>query len=876
MKTLRTIWLRIRSLLQRREVKREIDEELRFHIEQRTAENIAAGMSPEEAAREARKRFGNVQSIREECRETKGASFGEATFRDVRFGLRILRKSPGFTSTVVLTLGLGIGACTTMFSVIEAVMLKPLPVADQQSLVAVWGTNAKLGINQFSQSVPNYFDYRDQAKSFAGLAVLRGFSGNVTLDGSAVRLEGNEATANFTQVLGWQPILGRSFTAEEDRPGAARVAMISAGFWRDHLGADPGVIGRKIDVNGEPHEIVGVLNHARSLGDQTDIWRPLAASVQRESRGNHMLFMFGRLKPGVSREQAQSEMEAIAANIRAANPDYKGWSVRLESFYDMLVPPRLRAALVILFAAVGCVLLIACANVANLLLARALSREHEIAVRLALGARRWHLVRQMLAETALLAAAATGAGLLIAFWSVNLLRSALPQSVLPSDHIGVNAGSLLFAAAAGVCVTLLSGLVPALRGATGQPAARLSSGMRTGGGTPQSNRLCSSLVMTQFALSTVLLVGAGLLLHSFQRLQRIDPGFRATGVMTFQISPSPARYNNPAARTAFYNDLVGKLEALPGVTQVALSSGMPFGGGTTSMNASPVDPSSLQPDESIQTSWRIVSPGYFQALGVPLLQGRAFTGTDIGENEPVIIISEKLARRLWGKESALGKRLRPGPNAPYTVVGVVGDTTLENLTGDDRPAMFFSLGQWWQWETMTVAVKADVAAATLAPAIRTVVQQLDPLQPVFNFRTMESLVTMQLQSPRLSSVLLTTFAALALVLAAVGIYSVMAASVARRTHEIGIRMALGAQNADIARLVLGHGLRLAAAGVLIGLAGAYAVARLLTSLLYDTATTDPVAYAATALILSAATLLACYLPARRATRVDPIIALRCE
>ncbi len=796
---------------------------------------------------------------------------------NLRLAFRQLLKSPGFTVVAIVTLALGIGACTTMFSVIETVMLRPLPMVDQDRLVAVWGTNAGLGITRFSESIPNLVDYRDQSKSFTGLAAMQGFSGNVTDGDFAVRLEGQEITANYTTVLGWHPILGRRFTAAEDQPGAPHVALISEQFWREQLGADPAVIGRKLDVNGEPHEIVGVLGAADSLGEHTDIWRPLAADLRHEERDDHNLFMLGRLRPGMTIGAADAEMKTIADHIREANPDYQGWSVRLEPLYDVLVPPELRTALVVLFAAVGCVLLIACANVANLLFSRVLAREREFTMRLALGASRRHLVAHLLSETALLAFAGTVAGVIIAFWGVAFLRSALPDSVLRAGQLALDPRGLTFAAVACVVSTLLAGLLPSLRSSQGDPAGALHGGARTLGGTPPRNRVRSALVVAQFSLSTVLLVGAGLLLQSFWRLQQIDPGFRSTGVMTFQISPNVARYREEGPRMQLYHAIEDRLGALPGVSHVGLSSGVPFGGGTTSLNVFPADPAALPQDKSIQASWRIVSPGYFETMSTPLRAGRDFTRFDTEKSEPVVIISEGLARRFWPHESALGKHLNPGGGTHfYQIVGVAGDATLVQLTGDDRPQMYIPLGNWWGWETMTVAVKADVDPATLAPAIRTVMHDLDPAQPVFNFRTMDSLVATSVQSPRLTSTLLAIFAALALGLAAVGIYGVMATSVARRTNEIGIRMALGAQIADVLRLVLVQGLRLAVTGVVFGLAVAFASSRLLTSLLYDTPPTDPTAYLVTAALLGAAALLACWLPARRAARVDPIEALRAE
>ncbi len=795
---------------------------------------------------------------------------------DLRHAGRVLAKSPAFTGIAAATLALGIGASTAMFSLIESVVLRPLPVADQDRLVVVWSTNAELGITRFSQSVPNYVDFRDRAVSFAALAASNAFGANAVIGDHAVRAQGLEVTADFVPLLGWRPVLGRTFRGAEDRPGAPRVAMISARFWREHFGADPAVIGKKITINGEPHDVVGVLDHARPLGFDADVWRPLAASPQGGRRDREcMLFVVGRLKRGVSFEQAQADVQSIVAGFHAEDPGYRAWGVRLERFSDTLVPPEQRRALAFLFAAVVCVLLITCANVANLLLSRASGRERDIAVRTALGASRWRIAAQSLAEMALLAAAGTAGGIAVAYASVGLLRSAF-SGLFRADEVAVDAGSLVFAGGVCVVVTVLSGLGPGLRRAAGWTGQELLCGTRAIGAALHTSSLRVALVVTQFALCTVLLVGACLLLRSYHRLQDVDPGFRATGVTTFRLSLDPARQRNQEARNAFFDALTVRLLALPGVASVGLSNFMPLSPNDTSNSVTPADPSALSPGRSVQVSWRLASPDYFRALGIPVLEGRVFTRSDTGAGQLAMVISQRLARQLWPRESAVGKRLYPTPGKDlYTVVGVVGDTALLSLAGDDRPAMYFSFAQW-SWDTTTVAVRANVTTAALVPAIRTVMKQVDPAQPMFDLGTMDQAVAAQLRSPRVNSALLTAFAAFALLLAAVGIYGVMSTFVARRRSEIGLRLALGAQAADVALLVLGQGLRLAGLGITLGLVGSFCVARLLTSLLFQTTPTAPSAYGAAVAVLGVSASLACWLPARRAARVDPMVALRCE
>ncbi len=795
---------------------------------------------------------------------------------DLKLALRQFIKFRGVTATAVLILALGIGACTAMFSVIEAAMLRPMRALERDRLVAIWGTNARLGIPRFSQSVPNYFDLREHATSFTGVGAARDFSANLTDHGPAVRLEGGEVSASFLELLGLRPTLGRGFTAADDRPGAPRVAILSGNCWRDRFAADPAVLGRKLLINGEPHEIVGVIEDSRRL-QPAEIWRPLGLEAKDGPRTiDCMLLVIARLKPGVSPAAAQAEMDAFSASIRATYPDYEGWNLRIERLYDVLVTPDQQRGLVLLCAAVGCVLLICCSNIASLLLARALARDREIAIRLALGASRGQIVRQLLTESGLLAAAGGGAGMVLSFWGVALFRSAWADTIAGAATLRVDGGSLAFAAVACVAVTLASGLAPAWRSARCNAGAALSGGTRTIGGNRRSSSLRSLFVIAQFALSSLLLVVAGLLGRSFHRLEHTDPGIRTRGVMMFQIAPRPEQARTQAARNAYFDDLLDRLREIPGVVRVGRTSMAPFDGGNTSNTLRPADPAAVPAGTALQVAWRSASPEYFRTLGIPLLEGRTFTRADTDGAPAVLIVSRQLARKLWPGQSAVGKRVYPTPwDRAYTIIGVVADASLVNLAGDSAPLMYFSAASW-SWDTTTIALQTSVAPASLTAAIRSTVQRFDRNQPVFNFHTIDELIDGQLRSPRFDSALLAAFAAIAVALAAVGIYGVMAGSVVRRTGEIGVRKALGAQGADVLRLILGAGLRLALIGAAIGLAAGFLAARFLGSLLYQTRPTEPLVYGAAGVGLTAVALLACFLPARRAMRLNPVEALRAE
>ena len=790
--------------------------------------------------------------------------------QDVRFALRTLRKSPVFTVVAIATLALGIGANTAIFSVLKAVVLDPLPFEQPDRLVRIWEKNDELKIAQFSASVPNYYSWREEARSFEDLAGWRGGSATLTGGGDPERVSLAQITASAFRVLRVHPVIGREFGAAEDRPGADSVALLGYRFWRSRFGGSSAVIGTTMTLDGRPRTIIGVM--PADVVPETNVWVPLAADLSQEQRGNHMMAVMGRLAPGVTLDQARQEMDAVAARLGQRYPkDDRGWGIVMMSFYEWIVPQTLRGTVYVLFAAVALVLLIACSNIAGLLIARAAGRQREIAVRLALGATRTRLVRQVLTESLLLAAIGGAAGILLAYWGVSALRASLAALLPRGDEIAIDPFVLGFSLVVSIATGALFGSLPALFGSRANVGASLKDGLRsTSGGT---ERLRGALVAGEVALAAVLLIGAALLVQSFQRLQRVELGFQPDRLLTAMIGLPQSRFKNVSEAIAFCDRFVAALEGVPGIRSAGLSSGAPFVGGNTGMPIKAVGASALG-NESLQADWRKVSPHYFSTMGIPILTGRAFDDRDRRGGPMVMIISNGMARRIWPSQDPVGRQIQVGAD-PFTVVGVVADVRNTQLNADPAPTMYISTTQSI-WPQMTVVVRTEADAASTTPAIRRVLQELDPAIALYNARPMDALLDTQVAQPRLTASLVGMFALVALLLATVGLYGVLAFVVAQRTREIGVRMALGARPRDVLTLVIGRCARLAAIGLAFGAAGAAALGRFMSSQLYGIDARDPLTYAAAAAMLMAVALLASYIPAVRATRVDPVVALRVE
>jgi putative ABC transport system permease protein len=655
------------------------------------------------------------------------------------------------------------------------------------------------------------------------------------------------------------------------------VILLSESLWRERYHTDPAMLSRSININREPHQVIGVISDAANFFEDVDIWQPLAPDPSRVNRDNHWLTVIGRLSPGVTVAQAQAEADAIATGLRETHPDtMDGWGAYLEPLYDEHVPAELTHRLTILFAAVGLLLLIACANVANLLLSQALARDQELAIRTALGASRWQIMRQLLCEAAALALGGTLLSLLLASWGINLLRLYTPAATLPrGDQIALDPQGLLFTVAVGIATVFAAGLIPAFRLSRPDPGQSLGAATRTIGFSARKSRTRSTLVVIQVALSLVLVVGAGWLLKSYHQLQNTDAGYNRTSALTFHITPDSTAYSSAEIRLGFYDRIKAEINALPGVTHTAISSGLPFGSGTTSLNAFTPDPSALAPDDSIQSSWRIIDEDYFRVMQIPLVAGRTFEATDNGDH-PAIIISRQLAARFWPDDSAVGKRISPGGgDNTYEVVGVVEDIRLTDLTGiSERPQMYFPLRHWNGWTTMSFAVRTERAPETLTASVRTVIQGIDAEQPVYDFNTLAGLSEQATRNSQFQSWLLGAFATIALVLAAIGIYAVMQTIVTQRTREIGVRMALGAQTGEIISLLFRQGGRLVFLGLGTGALLLWPVSQALEQHLFETQTFDLSILALATTTIAVAALVAIALPARRATRINPVEALR--
>jgi len=888
MSWLKTIWWQLSGFFRKGKIERRIEEEFRFHLEMRTQENIDRGMAPEEARTQARRQFGNLTYLTEVSREIRGGAIMDMLWQDLRYGVRMLVKSPGFTAVAVLTLALGIGANTAIFSVTHAVLLRALPYGDADRLVIVWEKNQRTEQNVISPA--NFFNWQEQNSVFAGLAAFFDTRNSLSGDGEPEEVPGQITTDNLFSVLGVQAMLGRTFTPEDGKPGQNNVVVISYGLWQRRFGGDSNVIGRKVILNAVEHTVIGVLPpevkwHVRrnsQTGRAAELWKPWAiTSDLRQFRGRFICAV-ARLRDGVTLQQARAEMGTIAGRLAEQYKQFNsGYGINVVPLRQQFAG-EIRLALLVLAGAVGFVLLIACANVANLLLARASARQKEIAVRAALGAGRVRILRQLLTESLLLAALGGVAGLVLAWWGTKVLVSLSPPELGDFQHVEISAPVLGFTFAVVLLTGVVFGLVPATEASKIRLSGTLKETGRSLAGNTRSRRLGSALVVAEIALALVLLLGAGLLVRSFLRLQGVDTGFNARNVLTMRVAlpgAPGARYNDDAKRINFFTQALERMQTLPGIEAVGAINYTPFLGlGTTTgfdIEGRPRPPT-VQAMNS--TGVCVTDQNFFRALEIPLKRGRLFTEQEVREKRNVVVINEALAKKYFPNEDPLGRRLTialsPQP-VPTEIIGIVGDAKHTGLDQQTEPMSYWPIAQG-PYPFMTFVLRTRGEPAAVAAAVRHVVQTLDPQQPIGEVRTLSSLVGDSIARQRFNTLLLAVFAVVALLLSAVGIYGVMSYGVAQRTHEVGIRTALGATAADILRLVLKQGMKLTLLGVAVGMLAAVTLTRLLKNLLFSVGATDPLTFVTLPLLLASVALLACYLPARRAAKVDLLVALRYE
>jgi putative ABC transport system permease protein len=812
----------------------------------------------------------------------------ETVLQDLRYAIRMLLKKPGFTAVVVITLALGIGANTAIFSVVYAVLLRPLPYPQPDRLVLLWTRLEKIGLEQNWVSEPEVLDFREQSQLFESFGVISGTSFILTDSGEPEQLNGAEISTNFFSVLGAKIKAGRDFSSDEEIPGAPRVAILSHSFWQSHFGGEQSIFGSTIYLSGRPTTVVGVLpaNFALMVPQEAlvpanvDVWTPYAEDYAKKDRDSHGLTVIARMKPGVTLAQAQEEMNGIAGRLYTQYYTHTGFEVKVVSLHGDIVK-KIRPALLVLLAAVGLVLLIACANVANLLLGRATAREKELAIRAAMGAGRIRLLRQLLTESVVLALLGGAAGVMLAVWGVDALLALSPADLPRIDEVSIDARVLAFTFAVAALTGILFGLIPALKASRINLTQTLKEGSRSvaGGG---GHRLRRMIVVAEISLSLVLLVGAGLMMRSFLRLMRVDPGFDPHNVLTMKIQVPRSKYKDGPAVANFYQQVIEKVQALPGVESAGAVSHLPlsgdYWGGTLTFegvtaNAERGNLASFEVDQ------RVITPDYFTAMKTPLLEGRFFTSSDV-RAKPCAIIDETLAHRLWPDESPIGRRFTFGrfPEKPDTwieIVGVVRHIRHHKLDANVREEVYYP-HTTVPFTGMTLAIRTTADPLSLAGSVRDTVRSIDRDQPVYRIRTMDALVAGALAPARFTLLLLLIFAGVAAVLAVVGIYGVMSHAVTERTHEIGVRMALGAEPRDVLKLVVGQGLMLTLAGVAIGLVAAFAATRVMTGLLYGVGATDAVTFAVVPVLLTGVALAASFVPARRAMKVDPMVSLRYE
>jgi len=870
-----------RNIFSRAEVDGDLDAELRAHLQLLTDEKVAAGMSLDAARRQSLLELGGVEQVKEDVRGVRAGMWLEQLWQDLRFGLRTLRKSPGFASLAILTIALGIGANTAMFSVIDGVLLQKPPFSDPDHVVVVLQKQPNGNTNIFS--TPDYLEWKRQDSPVSEMAAGRTDSVVFGTAEQAQRITGWRISSEAFSVLGVTPVIGRPFTPEEDKPGAGNFVLLSDAFWKNNFNADRNILGTKVNLNAIPYTVIGVLPPKFQIFDRSEsFWTPLQLTSQDalgSSRTLHWLFSFARLSPATSVKQAQSATEAIAARLHRDNSTGDaGFGVTLQSFQDFNTD-GLREPLLLLMGGVGFVLLIACSNVANLLLARGSARRLEISIRTAIGAQRSRVVRQLLTESVLLSLLGGMTGLFMAYGALRVLMAMNLSSLPNTDTIQLSRVVLAFTFATCIVIGILFGLVPAVVTSKHDMTDALRESSR--GGARSGGKSRAVLVATETALAFILLIGAGLSLKSLWKVSRIDPGFNPDGVMTFRLS-APAQYKDHPF--VFYKEVADKIRALPGVQAAVLARDVPMSGGDPSMPVAVDGGAPRVTDGQVVTRMRIIGPDYFRGFQTRMLRGREFTQDDTDTSQPVVVVSQSLAKRYWPNQDPIGRTLKPNiADAPwYTVIGVAQDVRHQGLDADAEPTAYYPYAQFpnsiraLAGKYMTVVVRTNAHAAGLLDSIRHTVASVDANVPVYSIKSMDDFMADAGSFRRLETSLIGIFAALALILAAVGLYGVMAYAVTQRTREIGVRMALGASRRNVLSLIVGHGMKMACIGLAAGIIGAVAVARLMASLVYQTSTTDFATFISVGVLLVMFILLACIVPSLRATRVDPNIALRCE
>lgn len=814
--------------------------------------------------------------------------------QDIRYSLRSLSKTPAFTAVAVFVLALAIGANTAIFTVVNAVLIRPLPYPNSDRLVMLWETNPRfqIGVDTLPVTPGTFMDWREQSNVFEYVSALGVGRFNLSGSGEPERISGASVSPNFFSLMGIEPRLGRAFLDDEEKPGANKVVVISYALWQRRFSGAEDIVGKPMTLDGESYTVIGVapegfqFPRARELpyfvgvSSPTELWRPMTLTddfISRK-RANHQLSVIAKLKPGVTREQAQAEMNAISARLEQAYSENQGIGAKVVPLGEQVVGNS-RVALLVLMGAVALVLLIACANVGNLLLTRSSARRKEIAIRTALGASRSRIVRQLLIEALLLSLASAIAGTLLSFWGVKAMLSLSRETLPRVSEVSIDIRVLGFTVAIALLTSLLFGLTPALQASKINLTEALKDGSRGLSGGRGRSRVRSVLVIAEVALSLVLLIGAGLMIKSLAHLLKVDPGFKPDRTLTMNIALLGSKYPNVNQQIALFEDVTNRVEALPGVESAGLISSAPLSGGVYAGGFSIEGREPASANEDLSADRRMISPEYFKALGIPIINGRHFTDRDNQASTGVAIVSDTWARQFVPKDDPIGKRIKLGgrdSTRPWlSIVGIAGDVRDTALESEARPCVYVPYPQFPAL-SMSLIARTSVDSKALIPAIRDEVWAVDRDQPVTDIKTMDQYVSDSVSPRRANALLLGIFAALALVLAAVGMYGVMSYGVTQRVHEIGIRMALGAQKSDVIELIVGNGMTLVLAGVMIGLAGALALSRVLSSLLYGVSATDPMTFAGVSLVLIAVALLASYIPARRAAKVDPMIALRCE